>query len=68
MTSKIYTVMKDGEELKTYKSLGAAKALAEREGAEVFSGNDCVYAPDPLIGGWPVVGRNRTDDGQKRKT
>lgn len=48
--AKEYIVMKDGEELKTYKSLPAAKALAEKEGAEVYADGECVYAPvsDPV--------------------
>ena len=48
--AKVYIVMKDGEELKTYKSLPAAKALAEKEGAEVYADGECVYAPvsDPV--------------------
>ena len=43
--------MKDGEELKTYKSLPAAKALAEKEGAEVYADGECVYSAsvDPII-------------------
>ena len=49
--AKEYIVMKDGEELKTYKSLPAAKALAEKEGAEVFTDGECVYsaAVDPVV-------------------
>ena len=49
--AKEYIVMKDGEELKTYKSLPAAKALAEREGAEVYDDGECVYSAsvDPII-------------------
>ena len=43
--AKEYIVMKDGEELKTYKSLPAAKALAEKEGAEVYADGECVYSP-----------------------
>ena len=49
--AKEYIVMKDGEELKTYKSLPAAKALAEKEGAEVYADGECVYSAsvDPII-------------------
>ena len=39
-----YTVMKDGLELKEYKSLPAAKKLADAEGAEVFCDGECVYS------------------------
>ena len=42
--AKEYIVMKDGTELKTYKSLPAAKALAEKEGAEVYADGECVYS------------------------
>ena len=41
--SKIYTVIKDGEELDKLKSLAAAKKLADTEGAEVFLDGECVY-------------------------
>ena len=49
--AKEYIVMKDGEEMKTYKSLPAAKALAEKEGAEVYADGECVYSAsvDPII-------------------
>lgn len=49
--AKEYIVMKDGEELKTYKSLPAAKALAEKEGAEVYADGECVYssAVNPVV-------------------
>lgn len=43
--AKEYIVMKDGKELKTYKSLPAAKTLAEKEGAEVYADGECVYSP-----------------------
>jgi hypothetical protein len=48
--AKEYIVMKDGKELKTYKSLPAAKTLAEKEGAEVYADEECVYSPvsDPV--------------------
>ena len=39
-----YTVMKDGLELKEYKSLPAAKKLADADGAEVFCDGECVYS------------------------
>ena len=42
-TSKIYTIMKDGNKIKTAKSLNTAKAIAEQEQAEVFCGDECVY-------------------------
>ena len=41
--AKIYTVVKDGEELETLKTLAAAKKLADSEGAEVYSDGKCVY-------------------------
>ena len=41
--AKIYTVVKDGEELETLKTLTAAKKLADTEGAEVYSDGKCVY-------------------------
>ena len=49
--AKEYIVMKDGAELKTYKSLPAAKALAEKEGAEVYADGECVYsaAVNPVV-------------------
>lgn len=43
MANKIYTVVKDGEELETLKTLTAAKKLADAEGAEVYSDGKCVY-------------------------
>lgn len=48
--AKEYIVMKDGKELKTYKSLPAAKTLAEKEGAEIYADGECVYSPvsDPV--------------------
>ncbi len=42
-TSKIYTIMKDGNKIKTAKSLNTAKAIADQEQAEVFCGDECVY-------------------------
>ena len=41
--SKIYTVVKDGEELEQLKTLTAAKKLADAEGAEVYCEGKCVY-------------------------
>ena len=43
MASKIYTVLKDGEELNVYKLFPAAKKLADAEGAEVFCDGVSVY-------------------------
>ena len=43
MATKIYTVVKDGEELDKLKTLAAAKKLADAEGAEVYSDGKCVY-------------------------
>jgi hypothetical protein len=45
MANKIYTVVKDGTELKTLKTLTAAKKLADEEGAEVFCDGAVVYTP-----------------------
>ena len=42
-SNKIYTVMKDGEELEKLKTLSAAKKLADTEGAEVYCDGECVY-------------------------
>ena len=42
-TNKTYTIMKDGNKIKTAKSLNAAKAIADQEQAEVFCGEECVY-------------------------
>ena len=41
--NKIYTVVKDGEELEKLKTLSAAKKLADTEGAEVYCDGECVY-------------------------
>lgn len=41
--NKIYTVVKDGEELEKMKNLTAAKKLADTEGADVYSEGRCVY-------------------------
>ncbi len=41
--NKIYTVMKNGEELEQLKTLVAAKKLADAEGAEVYADGKCVY-------------------------
>ena len=41
--TKIYTVVKDGEELEQLKTLTAAKKLADAEGAEVYADGKCVY-------------------------
>ncbi len=44
MSNKIYTVMKDGEELEKLKTLTAAKKLADAERAEVYTDGKCVYS------------------------
>ena len=46
MANKIYTVLKDGEELDQFKTITAAKKLADTEGAEVYCDGKCVY-PEP---------------------
>ena len=43
MATKIYTVVKDGEQIKELKTLPAAKKLADTEGAKVFCDGECVY-------------------------
>ena len=49
-TNKTYIVVKDGEELKEFKSLATAKKLADAEGAVVICNGTTVYpnAPDEL--------------------
>lgn len=47
MAAKEYAVKKDGKVLKTYKSLTAAKQLAEKEMANVYAGDECVYKVVP---------------------
>ena len=42
-STRIYTVVKDGEELEKLKTLTAAKKLADTEGAEVYCEGECVY-------------------------
>ena len=44
--TKIYTVVKDGEEIEKLKTLTAAKKLADTEGAEVYADGKCVYSAD----------------------
>ena len=39
-----FIVVKDGTALKAYKTLPAAKKLADAEGAEVFHDGKCVYS------------------------
>lgn len=48
-SNKIYTVMKNGEELEQLKTLTAAKKLADAEGAEVYCDGECVYAAEPAV-------------------
>lgn len=43
--AKIYTVIKDGEELKELKTLPAAKKLADAESAEVWCEGKPIYTP-----------------------
>ena len=43
---KTYTVMKNGEELETVKTLSAAKKLADEKDAEVFVDGERVYEPE----------------------
>ena len=45
-SNKEYVVVKDGEQLKTFKTLNSAKKMAETEGGEVFCEGECVYQPD----------------------
>ena len=65
--AKEYIVMKNGAELKTYKSLPAAKALAEKEGAEVFADGECVYpipTTDPVETAVPTAADEKTVEAQ----
>ena len=39
-----FIVVKEGIELKAYRTLPAAKKLADTEGAEVFHDGECVYS------------------------
>jgi len=65
--AKEYIVMKDGEELKTYKSLPAAKALAEKEDAEVYADGECVYSPvsDPVESSVPPTVEEKKEEETK---
>lgn len=47
MAVKEYAVKKDGQVLKTYKSLPAAKQLAEKELANIYCDGVCVYRTTP---------------------
>jgi len=47
--TKTYIVVKDGTELKTLKTLTAAKKLAEEEEAEVICDGKVVYSPIDLV-------------------
>ena len=63
-----YIVMKGSAELKTYKSLPAAKTLAEKEGAEVFVDGECVYpipTTDPVENAVPTAADEKTVEEQK---
>lgn len=53
--TKIYTVVKDGVELKELKTLAAAKKLADAEGAEVFCDGAVVYTPAAPVEVEPVA-------------
>lgn len=44
--NKEYVVVKNGEQLKSFKTLNPAKKLAEAEGGQVFCEGKCVYQPD----------------------
>lgn len=43
--SKLYAIMKDGQKIKTARSLNVAKELADQEQAEVFCDGEKIYAP-----------------------
>ena len=45
MTTKTYTVMKDGRSIGTFKTLAAAKKEAEGKRAQVVCGGKTVYEP-----------------------
>ena len=47
--SKLYTVMKNNEKIKTARSLNAAKEIADQEQAEVFCDGECVYSPSKQV-------------------
>ena len=48
-SNKIYTVVKNGEELKVLKTLVAAKKLADEQGGEVMCEGTVVYtAASPI--------------------
>ena len=49
MASKIYTVMKDGQELEKVKTLTAAKKLADAAEGEVYCEGKCVYSAEPGV-------------------
>lgn len=56
MASKIYSVIKDGEKLEDFKTLTAAKKLADTEGAEVFCDGKSVYkGVTEIVSAAPVV-------------
>ena len=63
--AKEYIVMKDGAELKTYKSLPAAKALAEKEGAEVYADGECVYSPTVEPAVTPAVEETKEEEQEE---
>ena len=48
-TNKIYTVVKNGEELKELKTLAAAKKLADEQGGEVVCEGVVVYTAVPPV-------------------
>lgn len=50
MASKTYVVKKDGEVLKTYRSLPSAKQLAEKKMANVYCDGICIYKVVPEDG------------------
>lgn len=41
--SKVYVIMKDNVKIKTARSLNAAKEIADKELADVFCNNECIY-------------------------
>ena len=65
--AKEYIVMKDGTELKAYKSLSAAKALAEKEGAEVYADGECVYSPTVEPAVTPAVEETKEEEQEETK-
>ena len=57
--SKLYAIMKDGQKIKTARSLNVAKELADQEQAEVFCDGEKIYAP---VSKGPSIGQPITEE------